>query len=493
MKHKEYVIINIERTAIDPDGVVLLIKANPVVDSMPELSAMFGKRYVNYAMTECEDTENFIFPFSEELAQQYVQIARLSQNRETFWTPDDEEFVEDSVSDIIGNTLEVNRSVDLIPEYSLEDFSEFDWDNPIDEDDIYDEDEEKFEYSEDLFDVDPLDHTDDESIPKTSLQNVQGGDLEDQFNDFYSDNPTIDQSYCNKRYNEEDIKSMSVKERHEECYKCSKAKNLHGLIDFYSYFFMHGSAATNEYYLPGIAYLYGRTKDVDTLNSIIQKYSYCLFNLSQEAREATTNLLEIGTSYPYLSNSQIDYLEQLYNNPKFCEVMDEILFDKEKLPRQISGITKDELKKTNDNFSDKLLQQTFNCFILNYKAQCERDDEYTEYFVYVRRFNNIIKKEYRKVGSGECVLEGTLDIKSFIEYIEQKYGKECSNYFLTKLLKYKPWYETKERLATSDHEWINWQNLFDIAKEYFNEDMESLSSLKKDMALLYLRRLNKKK
>lgn len=77
MKHKEYVIINIERTAIDPDGVVLLIKANPVVDSMPELSAMFSKRYVNYAMTECEDTENFIFPFSEELAQQYVQIAKV--------------------------------------------------------------------------------------------------------------------------------------------------------------------------------------------------------------------------------------------------------------------------------------------------------------------------------------------------------------------------------------------------------------------------------
>ena len=44
MKHKEYVIINIERTAIDPYGVVRLIKANPIVDSMPELSAMFGNK-----------------------------------------------------------------------------------------------------------------------------------------------------------------------------------------------------------------------------------------------------------------------------------------------------------------------------------------------------------------------------------------------------------------------------------------------------------------
>lgn len=126
------------------------------------------------------------------------------------------------------------------------------------------------------------------------------------------------------------------------------------------------------------------------------------------------------------------------------------------------------------------------------KHNVKRDDEYTEYFVYVRRFNNIIKKNI-EVGSGECVLEGTLDIKSFIEYIEQKYEKECSNYFLTKLLKYtnlgtRP---KKGWLLQTTNGLIG-QNLFDIAKEYFNEDMESLSSLKKDMALLYLRRLNKK-
>lgn len=477
----EYVIIEIQRTCVEPDGIVLMVKANPVEDAMPELSQMFGRKYVRFSMNECSETELFIFPFSEELAQRFVQIARDSQNQEAFWEPEDSEFVDDTVFDSAGNELKVNRSIDLIPEISLDDIDN-DWDEDWDDED----EEEDFEYSEDLFDVDPLD-SDYEDLYSQALEETKDS-IEDMFNDFYSDSP-IDQSYRSRRFSEEEIKNLSVKEQHAECNKCSKAKNLYGLIDFYTYFFKHGCAATNEYYCPAMAFLYARAKDVDTLNSILQEYSFCLFSMSEDSRQVSSQLVEIGVVYPYLSNSQIDYLEQLYNNPKYCEVIDEILFDKEKLSRKITGITKEDLKKTNDTFSDKLLQQTFNSFILNYKAQCERDDEYTEYYVYVRRDNKIIKKEYGKVGSGECVLSGTLDIKSFVKYIEPKYGKECSHRFLNSILEHKPWYNNIESLCRSDYEWIDWNELFEIGKSII--PLEQISQFKMDLALLYLRRLNK--
>ena len=484
----EYVIIEIQRTIVEPDGLVIMVKANPVVDTMPELTKMFGRRYVRFSMNECDETENFIFPFSEDLAQNFVQIARDSQNQESFWKPNEDDFVDDTVHDTNGNMLKVNRSMDLIPEISLDDIEDDwieDWDDEEDED--WDEDDD-FEYSEDLFDVDPLDSVDDNNFENGG--NGTSENIEDMFNDFYSEEP-LDSSYRTKRFSSDEIKKMSVHERHEECGKCSKAKNLYGLIDFYTYFFTNGCQATNEYYCPAMAFLYARAKDVDTLNSILQKYSFCLFSMSEDSREVSTQLVEIGVTYPYLSNSQIDYLEELYNNPKYCEVMDEILFDKEKLPRVISGITKDDLKKTNDTFSPKLLKQTFNSFILNLKAQYERDDEYTKYYVYVRRNNNIVRKEYGKVGSGECVLDGTLDIKSFIEYIEPKYGELCCERFLQSILERKPWYNDVESLCRSEYEWIHWNELLDISKQLISP--EKMSDFKMDLALLYLKRLNKKK
>ena len=63
-----------------------------------------------------------------------------------------------------------------------------------------------------------------------------------------------------------------------------------GLIDFYTFFFYHGAQATNEYVIPGMAYLYGRAKDVDTLNKVLQKYSFCLWEMSQDSKEVTKNL-----------------------------------------------------------------------------------------------------------------------------------------------------------------------------------------------------------
>lgn len=482
----KYVIIEIIVKETTSDGDILLIKANPVNDAMPELTNTFGTRHVHFSLTESDETEFFAFPYSEEKAKEFSAIEIASQRQESFWEPNEEDFVEDSIVDNNGVELMVNKSLDLIPEYDIDDFM------PLDEflaqyndNDGYDED---YMHEDDLFDID--DSEDVETISPVVFDDDDNP--EEIFKDFYSEETPSDSIDSRKRYSEEEIKNMSVQERHEECSKCSRAKNLGGLIDFYTYFFLHGCQAMNEYVIPAMAYLYGRAKEVDTLNSLLQKYSFCIWELSQDSKEVTQNLVEIGALFPYLCGEQISYLEALYNNPKYCEIMDDILFDKEKLPRKITGITKEELKKTNDSFSTRLLKQTYNSFILNKIAQYKRNDEYTEYYVYVRRNNNIIKKAYGKVGSGECVLDGTLDMKSFIEHIEPKYGKECADFFIEGVLKENSLFDA-DTICKYYHNWVYWDWLTDIAKEYFKNDPENLDNIKLDMALLCLKELNKKR
>lgn len=483
-----YVIIETIIKKATSDGDVLLVKANPVKDTTTLMSRVFGTRFAQFSQTESDETAIFAFPYSDEMANEFSAMANSPKKQESFWEPDEEDFVEDTIVDSHGEEILVNKSIDLIPEYDMNDFVPLDefWGQDDDEDEEEDDYDEELMYEDDLFDVDDSEET----VTNSSIRIDEDDNPEDIFNDFYSDEQSSNSVDTKKRYSEEEIKKMSVEERHEECSRCSKAKNLGGLIDFYTYFFLHGCQAMNETVIPAISYLYGRAKDVDTLNDLMQKYMFCIIELSQDSREVAQNLVRIGVMFPFLSDEQINYLESLYNNPKYCEIMDDILFDKEKLPRKISGITKNELKKTNDSFSIKLLKQTYNSFILNQWAQNERDDEYTEYYVYVRRNNNIIKKAYGKKGAGEYVLDGTLDMKSFLEYVEPKYGKECADFFANKVLQEVTWYNAES--LRRPHTWVDWDLLTDIAKEFFNDDQNNLDNIKLDMALLYLRRLNER-
>ena len=64
----KYIIIDIEDNNGWTDGHIIVVKANPVkVESgFSHLMRMFSKKYVSYAMNDTEETEMFIFPFSEE-------------------------------------------------------------------------------------------------------------------------------------------------------------------------------------------------------------------------------------------------------------------------------------------------------------------------------------------------------------------------------------------------------------------------------------------
>lgn len=91
----KYIIIDIEDNNGGTDGHVIVVKANPVKveDGFSHLMRMFGKKYVSYPMNETEETEIFIFPFSEGNKANMIRCARAAEQKHDFWEPIEEDFM----------------------------------------------------------------------------------------------------------------------------------------------------------------------------------------------------------------------------------------------------------------------------------------------------------------------------------------------------------------------------------------------------------------
>ena len=92
----KYIIIDIEDNNGGTDGHVIVVKANPVKveDGFSHLMRMFGKKYVSYPMNETEETEIFIFPFSEGNKANMIRCARAAEQKHDFWEHIEEDFYE---------------------------------------------------------------------------------------------------------------------------------------------------------------------------------------------------------------------------------------------------------------------------------------------------------------------------------------------------------------------------------------------------------------
>ena len=164
-----YVINEINKVETVNDGVVLLVEAYLIDD---------------YSETESEETLVFAFPFSEQLSAQLSQISIASQKHVSFWEPNEDEFVEDVIENLDGDEIDVYKSIDLIPEVSMDDIIPLDslfFDD--DNDDEYDEEDD--EYEDDLFKLDDPDIS--EQPIELVTSDYDGDAPEDIFNDFYSD------------------------------------------------------------------------------------------------------------------------------------------------------------------------------------------------------------------------------------------------------------------------------------------------------------------
>ena len=111
----KYIIIDIEDNNGGTDGHVIVVKANPVkVESgFSHLMRMFGKKYVSYAMNETEETEMFIFPFSEENKANLLRWAHAAEQEHDFWEPNEDDFYKASLLLPDNMTKEIKKHKSL--------------------------------------------------------------------------------------------------------------------------------------------------------------------------------------------------------------------------------------------------------------------------------------------------------------------------------------------------------------------------------------------
>lgn len=147
-----------------------------------------------------------------------------------------------------------------------------------------------------------------------------------------------------KRYDDDELRTMSIEERYQERQRCAKDRNIFGMIDIFSYDFKKFGVSANGDKLIALSFLYGRTGEIRDFEFFIEDNRDIMLFAEQETVEISNFMLRIGLDYPDLNDCQLDYLEMLYNNKKYCSIIDELLFDKEKLPRVITGITREQLK-----------------------------------------------------------------------------------------------------------------------------------------------------
>ena len=293
-----------------------------------------------------------------------------------------------------------------------------------------------------------------------------------------------------RRYDEEELENMSVQERYDERIRCSKERNPLGQRDIFLYDFKKFGIYASGDSLIALTFLFGRTDAVDELMSMLQENRLLLLEVERETVSISEKMLQIGMKYPDLDDEELDYLEGLYNQTKYCALIDELLFDKEKLPRSITGITRNDLSKRNEDFPDSLKDNLFNAFEKNSEVQI--NNEYTEWLVYDRRNNTIIRKPYNQVGSGEFVASGSIVAFIFFNLIEEKYGEDCLQFFVNRVKNTKPGYTDikSEMFRKWKHNWIDFRYLLQFAEDYWTDE-KRINEIKRLIALAYLIQLNK--
>ena len=78
------IIIKIQEGTFTPGGHVIQVWANPVVKS-PSFSYVlktFGRVEYQYAQNKTDDTMMFVFPYSNEMMEQFLDMARNRKRSE---------------------------------------------------------------------------------------------------------------------------------------------------------------------------------------------------------------------------------------------------------------------------------------------------------------------------------------------------------------------------------------------------------------------------
>lgn len=134
-----------------------------------------------------------------------------------------------------------------------------------------------------------------------------------------------------------------------------------------------------------IAYYSGRMKNQNKLNLFIEENKgLIVFYVSKEYKELSEFLFKVGQVFPELSDEYYRKLEAYYFNPKYYDMLEDILFDQDLLKRELKKFDASVRSIRNFDFSDELLFDVFNAAMSNMNVI----DEQVHYY---DKEENIIK------------------------------------------------------------------------------------------------------
>lgn len=218
---------------------------------------------------------------------------------------------------------------------------------------------------------------------------------------------------------------------HEYKDNCSKNRDLIALSEVYRYDTINGSAATLVYDLPAFSYLCGRLHDADSLKDAVKRIDFLLMMHRQyldASIRMANELYRIGWFFPNISNEDMDYLEKLYCDRDWFEMMDVIMCDIDTLPRQIKKFDKNLFSKKNDVFSEELLDTVYRFL--------EADSEELQEHAMYDRFTNTIRliDDYsynnEEQHRGEFYVEWQERASEFYSFMNDTFGEDCCKFFL---------------------------------------------------------------
>ena len=110
---EQYVIISIDDNNGGSDGHVIIVKANPVKEAsgFAHLTKLFGKKYYKYSHMEDEETEIFVFPYSEERMQTLLDCAKDAEENKNFWVPNIDEFYDANIKMADHDIRPINKHI----------------------------------------------------------------------------------------------------------------------------------------------------------------------------------------------------------------------------------------------------------------------------------------------------------------------------------------------------------------------------------------------
>lgn len=241
-----------------------------------------------------------------------------------------------------------------------------------------------------------------------------------------------------------------------------------------------------------VAYYTGRIHEQSIYEEYLKKHSTGLSMgwISEQHWRFANELFHIGFVFPLLNEDDFEILNRHYVDPKYFDLLEDILFDQHLLNRQLTKYDNSVRLKRNDQFSDKLIDQVFNGALNNDQT---RNDKI---YFYNRLSNSVISKDKYddNIERGvEFPIQFHFPYKNFADAIDLLFGTEVRKAFLN------PEYVKKEfhglpydhnMFSLSMYEFETFETFLNNSQDIYKLGSDSVKLLKKHFVIKWLTKIN---